>query len=792
MDAEKAEQGVILIVDDKPANLSVLFEFLADAGFQILVAEDSDGAIQTARYAAPDLILLDVLMPEVDGFETCRRLKLDDQTKEIPVIFLTALNETVDKVRGLGLGAVDYLTKPLQEEEVLARVRLHLKLRNLTRHLQSQNLQLEREIVERKQIEAHLQHQTAELIQREEALRETSQKLQAIVQASPVVILVLDPQGRVKTWNPAAEKMFGWSESEVLNCPLPIVPENKQEEFLALLQKGLQGRSLTQVEVRRQKRDGTEVDVSISTAPLQDATGQTSGIIAVLMDITERKQREYKIREQAALLNITSDAIFVRSLDDRISFWNKGAEHLYGWLAEEMIGDSTACLSNGKTMSQLTEAQNVVLRQGEWQGRLWQLTKTGDTVVVESRWTLVQDEDNRPKSILVVNTDVTEKQQLEAQFLRAQRMQSIGTLAGGIAHDLNNLLSPILSSVQLMQMRASLQQEKKELLLRTIETNTKRGASLVKQVLSFARGIEGQRTIVQLKHLIAEIKHTALETFPKAVDVHTHVAPDLWTVFGDATQLHQVLMNLCINASDAMPDGGTLNIEAFNLLVDSNYARLHLDAKVGPYIVVSVSDTGTGIAPDVIDRIFEPFFTTKDFGKGTGLGLSTVHMIVKGHGGFVDVISSVGQGTQMKVYLPAIHAIEPVQPEEAQIPLGNGELILVVDDEESIREICKVSLETYNYRVLTANDGLEAVALYAEHRHEIRLAIIDMMMPTMDGAMAIRALEHINPDVKVIAMSGLLSGSEVPSSVDNHVKAFLPKPIAITELLTRIKQILLS
>jgi two-component system, cell cycle sensor histidine kinase and response regulator CckA len=790
MNADNAEQGVILIVDDKPANLSVLFEFLTDAGFQILVAEDSDGAIETAHYAAPDLILLDVLMPGINGFETCRRLKRDEQTKEIPVIFLTALNETVDKVRGLELGAVDYLTKPLQEEEVLARVRLHLNLRNLTRRLQAQNLQLEQEIAERKQVEAHLQHQTAELTQREEALRETSQKLQAIVQASPAAILVLDPQGRVKTWNPAAERMFGWSESEVLGCPLPIVPDYKQDEFDFLLQQVQQGKSLTQVEVHRQKRDGTGIDISISTAPLRDAKGQINGNVAVLMDITERKQTEHKIREQAALLDVTTDAIFVRNLDNQISFWNEGAERLYGWLAEEMIGQSADCLFSSRDIPQLVEAQNMVLNQGEWHGRLWQRTKTGNTIVVESRWTLVQLENDRPRSILVVNTDVTEKQQLEAQFLRAQRMQSIGTLAGGIAHDLNNLLTPILASVQLMQMRTDLPNEKKDLLLKTVEQNTKRGASLIKQVLSFARGVEGQRTPVQVKHLIAEIKHTALETFPKTIDVQTHVVPDLWMVFADATQLHQVLINLCINASDAMPLGGTLTIEAFNLLVDHNYARLHLDARVGPYLVIVVSDTGMGIAPEVIDRIFEPFFTTKEFGKGTGLGLSTVHMIVKSHGGFVDVISSVGQGTQVKVYLPATHAIEPVQPEEPQLPLGDRELILVVDDEETIRETCKVSLEAYNYRVLTASDGLEAIALYTKHQHEIQLVVIDLMMPKMDGAATVLALQQINQDIKIIAMSGLLSNNHLPDSVNRYIKAFLPKPLSITELLTRMKQTL--
>jgi hypothetical protein len=441
-----------------------------------------------------------------------------------------------------------------------------------------------------------------------------------------------------------------------------------------------------------------------------------------------------------------------------------------------------------EAVSQIKELMKILVEQGEWQGELHQLTKSREKIIVASRWTLVRDRQGKPKSILVVNTDITQKKQLEAQFLRAQRMESIGTLASGIAHDLNNLLAPILMTAQLLETQ--LHDERSKRLLPIVVTNAKRGAALVKQVLSFARGLAGERTILQVRHLILEIKHIAQETFPKSLEFHTDIAPDLWTVSGDATQLHQLLMNLCVNARDAMPDGGTLSISAENLFIDQNYARMHLEATVGPYIVITVTDTGMGIPAEIVDRIFEPFFTTKEQGKGTGLGLSTVIGIIKSHGGFVNVYSEVGQGTQFKVYLPAVEEMETQAPKDLELPIGNGELILVVDDEATIREVTKTTLETYNYKVLTASDGIEAVAIYVQHRAEIDIVLVDMMMPSMDGPTTIRTLQKINSKVKTIAVSGLASSDKLAVAAGTSFKAFLAKPYTAKELLNTITNIL--
>ncbi|TVP65907.1 MAG: response regulator [Nodularia sp. (in: Bacteria)] len=501
----------------------------------------------------------------------------------------------------------------------------------------------------------------------------------------------------------------------------------------------------------------------------------------------ERKQTEQKIRQQAALLDIATDAIFVHDIDDPVLFWNKAAEDLYGWKKAEVIGKKTHELWHEKNEPLLQAAFQHLIQHGSWEGELHQRTKSGQEIIVESRWTLVQNFGNRPQSILVVNTDITQKKQLESQFLRAQRLESIGTLASGIAHDLNNVLAPIMMTAQLLE--SQMHDERSRRLLPILISNAKRGASLVNQVLSFTRGLEGERTLLQLKHLIIEIQQIIKETFPKIIEVTTQIPPNLWTVSGDATQLHQVLMNLCVNARDAMSEGGNLKILAENLLVDENYARMNIDAQVGSYVVITVTDTGVGITPEILDRIFEPFFTTKETGKGTGLGLSTVMGIIKSHDGFVKVQSKPGNGSQFQVYLPAQEITETRKEEQQSLPQGNGELILVVDDEVAIREVTKTSLENYNYQAITASDGIEAIALYVENRDKISLVLTDMLMPSMDGMTTIKTLQKINPNVKIIAVSGLATTDKVNAAHDVGVKAFLAKPYTANQLLQTINAV---
>ncbi len=405
----------------------------------------------------------------------------------------------------------------------------------------------------------------------------------------------------------------------------------------------------------------------------------------------------------------------------------------------------------------------------------------------------IKERTGRVVMLIPEGRDITEQKQLEKQFLRTQRLESLGTLAGGIAHDLNNILAPILGFSQLLPLKLPDVDEGTKEYFNIMKTNAQRGSALVKQILTFSRGLEGERGIVQIRHLIDEIGQIITETFPKSIELEISAPKTLWTVNADVNQLHQVLMNLAVNARDAMPDGGKLVIQAVNFTVDADYARLHLDATEGSYLLITVSDTGVGIAPEIIERIFEPFFTTKEMGKGTGLGLSTVIGIVKSHGGFVDVESDIRretQGTQVKVFLPASEtaASETAEPEE--ILDGDRELILVVDDETSILNVTRATLETYNYRVLTASNGIEAIATYVNNVNEIALVIIDIMMPNMDGITAIRTLRQIAPEVKIIAVSGLITSQETIAKMEGNVAAFIAKPYTNEELLRTIHEII--
>jgi PAS domain S-box-containing protein len=506
--------------------------------------------------------------------------------------------------------------------------------------------------------------------------------------------------------------------------------------------------------------------------------------------IAESQRAERRIQEQAALLDKARDAISVQDLDSRIIYWNQSAELLYGWSAGEVHGQkATELLYRGDASRPWEDAERIVQERGEWTGELHQSTKDGKEVIVESRWTLVRDEEGRPKAKLVVNTDITEKKKLEAQFLRAQRMESIGKLAGGIAHDINNVLTPIMMAVELL--KADLPTPQRHALLSDLYASAKRGADMVKQILSFARGIDGKRVLLQLRHVILEVEKMCLHTFSKSIDICSTIAGNLWAVNGDATQLYQTLVNLCVNARDAMPQGGRLTISASNVVLKESDLRIHPKARPGPYVLITIEDTGMGIPAEVLDKIFNPFFTTKEHGKGTGLGLSTVLGIVKGHGGFLNVASTENVGTTFSVYLPAVMVEQPKQADvqPAQLPQGEGKLVLVVDDDDPVRVVTQKNLEMNGYRVVAAKNGVEAVKLFTQHREEIKLILMDMMMPGLDGMASIRAIRTIGPNTPIIMASGMALPREQQDDRADY-QAFLQKPFAVDRLLNTVDQVL--
>jgi two-component system, cell cycle sensor histidine kinase and response regulator CckA len=635
-----------------------------------------------------------------------------------------------------------------------------------------------------------LQEQNDELVATRHLVEAEQKRYQDLFDFAPDAYFVTDANGTIQEGNYAAAQLLNVRQSYFIGKPLLVfVHPAQRNKFRQLLTQLLQQAEIRSHETQIFNQEGKiDFPAEVTAVRVQD-NDKIVSLRWLLRDISDRQQRLQKIREQAALLDITTDAIVVRDLQNQILFWNKGAENLYGWQAEDVMGKYAEEIFYQDSL-QIEAALKTVVESGSWQGELRKQTTNGKEVIIASRWTLMRDDAGLPKSILTVDTDITEKKQLELQAFRTQRLESLGTLASGISHDLNNIFTPILTVAQLLPIKLKNIDERSLQMLKILESSAKQGANLVQQILSFASGSQSKRTIVQPSELLEGVVQLIIGTFLKSIKTNIDIAPNLLTVAGDATQLHQVLINLCLNARDAMPNGGNLSISAVNLSSDALFTKMHKDAKVSSYVLISITDTGVGISPQIIDRIFDPFFTTKDVGKGTGLGLSIAIGIINSHGGFLDVSSEVGVGSQFKVYLPSSDGtiIQPV--DEMELLTGRGELILVVDDEAAITQITKTTLEIHNYRVLTAQDGIEALALYTQHKEEIRVVLMDIMMPSMPGATVIRTLQRINPQVQIIAMSGLVSAEALAQTTGTGIQGFLPKPFSAKDLLKILQGVL--
>jgi PAS domain S-box-containing protein len=715
-----------------------------------------------------------------------------------PVIEMAAASQE-ERVRAnlKAMGAEIYLGIPIQVQDrvfgvlSLAHARAIEVPVHLTQHLSS------------------LANYLALIIHRfsiELELAENEAGLKGIYEHSPTIMCLLDEQLRMVRANEAAAEFAGISTSklagrdcgQLLGCArfngeAACAPDCSCRRLRELVTDTFtKGTQYFREEMSvRLTRDGRKREhyFLVSTARL-DIRGHKQLLLCV-ENITRLREAQARVTEQAALLDIARDAIMVHGLDGRVIYWNKAAEEVYGWAARDAIGQQVAELIFPPGSAEYGQLFKAVCERGQWSGEIRQFNGAGQAILVRCRCTLVRDRDGAPKSVLVVNTNITDEKRIEAQLLRSQRLQSIGTLASGIAHDLNNVLTPVALVAQ--QMLESARDEDRPM-LETMNKCVTRGSGILRQLLIFARGGEGVKVLLQPRHLLKEVEQVIKETFPRLINIRIDYHEQPWPIMADSTQISQVLMNLCVNARDAMPQGGNLLLSAANCKISTGQLDKHPHAKPGPYVVFRVKDTGTGIAPAILDLIFDPFFTTKPQGEGTGLGLSTVMGIAEGHGGFVEVASKPGAGSEFSVWLPACLEVgDTVQQAPAVVlPRAAGEMVLIVDDEDAVVRLITTALVRQGYRTMSACNGKHALGVFQEHQQEIRAVVTDLMMPEMDGAALVTRVRQIKPDIKVIIMSGLHDDELVNKRIAALAHGTIAKPFTRHDLLRMIESVLRS
>lgn len=644
---------------------------------------------------------------------------------------------------------------------------LELKVQESTFHLEEANEKLRQDIQVR--------------LQAEEALRQTTQKLQTVINASPLAIYVLDLEGRLQMWNPAAERIFGWRQEEAMGQRLPIVPEDKSEEFQSLFHRALEGKLLAGIELTRRKKDGSLIEISLYTAPLHDDQGQVTGVMSLAADVTERRRAEEEIRKaHDSLENVFASSVDAIGTVDRhgnIIQWNKAAEEMFGYPFEEFRGKRSFDLyadpaELGVMITQLR--RRGYLRNYEISMR----KKDGSDFPCSLSIRMLRDLDNRATGSIAVARDLSELKMLEVERQRFSRMEAIGTLAGGIAHDFNNILTAIIGNISLAMLDLQIKGQAQERLAEA-ELACQQAQNLSRQLLTFSKGGAPIKKIVSVKEIATESASFACRG--SRVNYQTSLPDDLWAVEADPGQISQVLHNLVINAIQAMPNGGMVRILGENLVVETG-SELTIDP--GKYVKISIQDEGIGISADHLSKIFDPYFTTKQM--GSGLGLATSYSIIKNHRGHISVESKLEKGTTFNVYLPASdQQVTQQLKEDPELISGKGK-ILVMDDEPMVREVLGKMLLTMGYEVESAQDGAKAIELYTRAQDTgdpFVTVILDLTVPGgMGGKEVMARLLKIDSQVKAIVSSGYSDDPVMANFQRYGFTDVIAKPYRISEL----------
>ena len=650
----------------------------------------------------------------------------------------------------------------------------------------------------------------------ESAMRDSEARFRLFVEAANEGVWSMDGDYRTVFVNPKMAEMLGYTPEEMLGRTVQSfmfaedLPDHKTR-----MSKRIRGEKES-YERRFRRKDGEQIWTLVSATALKDSQGNFAGSFAMFTDITERKHAadllgaseelyrnlfdQAKEQEELykALLNCSPDPIVVYDTEGRVQYLNPAHSKLFGWTLEEAQGKRLNTLPDWDLEATLSIISQILTEGAMNQSYDTQrLSKQGQLIDVSVSGERFLDHNGNPAGMLVVLHDITdrklaerEREALRTQLLQAQKMEAVGTLAGGVAHDFNNLLQAISGYSELLMMNKKQGDPELDDLQRIYES-TKRGADLVKSLMMFSRRTKPELRPVDLNHEIVEVQKILFKTIPKIIEMVLRLSGKLETVLADPSQIGQILMNLGVNARDAMPDGGTLTIETANVQLDYDNSGIPPEVKPGPYVLLTVSDSGCGMDKQTVEHIFDPFFTTKEVGKGTGLGLATVYGIVKEHEGLITCDSEPGHGTTFKIYLPAIQTEKTSELPKDDIPIQGGtETILLVEDEESLRLMSSRHLNQYGYHVITASNGREALDIYPKEGKSISLIILDLVMPVMDGRKCLEKILGINPNAKVIIASGVIEEGSTNVAQVKGAKGSIRKPFDIKGLLRMVREVL--
>ena len=752
------DRSVVLIVDDNPENLRVLREMLADQGCAIRVARDGYQALRSVEASVPDVILLDIHMPGLDGYEVCRRLKAETRFRDVPVIFLSALGETFNKVTAYDCGGADYITKPFQFEEVRVRMRAHLR----TRHL----------------------------------LAESQAGFRSSFEQAAVGMAHVSLDGVFLRVNRRFCDMLGYTEEELLGRDMvDVVCLEFQESDEAERKQVADGR----VEwVTREEqclcKQGERLWCRTTLSLVRVASTREQYLAVIVEDISDRKRVEDERRQLAAAIEQAAEAIVITDAEGKARYVNPAWVRASGLSREETMGKNMWGLLGGTDGETPIRDLWHALASGEtWSGRV-QLKRPDDSSCMEEvTASPVRDASGNVVNFVAVARDITSQLAMEERLQQAQKLEAIGTLAGGIAHDFNNILSAIMGHTDIAMLDLPEDSEVRPSLMQVAKAS-ERAKDLVAQILAFSRQTEREVRPIRIQSIAKEALKLLRGSIPSTIDIREHIDVACAPVLADPTGIHQILMNLCTNAYHAMQKkGGMLVVRLSQVEMGESEVKRDPDLSVGDYVRLEVHDTGHGMDEETMARIFEPYFTTKERGEGTGLGLATIHGIVSDLNGVIHVYSVPGEGTTFTVLLPCVPGEEANGDAETPTDhLRGTERVLLVDDEPPIGEFAKAALERLGYSVNVQTSAPKALELFVQGPDTFDVIVTDQMMPIMRGSELSRKIHAVRPDIPIILCSGFAETMRETASDKDAIQCHVMKPIIGADLARAIRSVLAS